>query len=303
MVGTTAGGHWRRVGPGPAGDRRSRVQTGGDAHMSAGEPVVEALAEEWGAIAALGAGLGETEWDLATECPGWTVRDVVAHMVGTERSLLGDPAPAPLPSVPAHVRNELGERNEAWVESLRSGPGKWVLDAFVSATDRRLAEMRSWDESRFAQPGPSPVGIVPYREFMQVRVMDCWVHEQDIRVATARPGHHSGPAARIAIDRLASGLPFVVGKQAAAPEGSIVRFDVSGPLARRVDVGMSEGRARVVAEGSAAPTVTLAMDQQTLWRLTGGRMTGADALGQGLVRLSGDRALGERVTRSMGYMV
>jgi uncharacterized protein (TIGR03083 family) len=271
--------------------------------MTAGEPVVEALADEWQAIAELGARLGEAEWELSTECPGWTVRDVVAHMVGTERSLLGDPPPEPLASVPGHVRNDLGERNEAWVQSMRSRPGPSVLEAFVSATERRLAEMRSWDEARFTEPGPSPVGIVPYREFMHVRVMDCWVHEQDIRVATARPGHDSGPAARIAIDRLVSGLPFVVGKQAAAPEGSVVRFDVSGPLGRRVDVGMSEGRARVVDGERATPTATLAMDQQTLWRLTGGRMTGGDALGQGLVRISGDERLGERVAASMGYMV
>jgi uncharacterized protein (TIGR03083 family) len=277
---------------------------GGGVTMGAREPVVEALAEEWEAIVALGERLAEPEWELATGCPGWTVRDVMAHMVGTERSLLGDAPPPPVPVVPGHVKNEMGEHNEAWVDSVRHDPGAAVLEAFRAATARRLAEMQRWDEADFAALTTSPVGEVPYRQFMLVRAMDCWVHEQDIRVATARPGHDRGPAAVIAIERLASGLPFVVGKQAGAPEGSITRFDVSGALGRRVDVTVSDGRARVLDDGSSAPpTTTLQMDQQTLWRLTGGRMTGADALEQDLVRISGDGDLGRRVATSMAFMI
>ena len=66
---------------------------------------------------------------------------------------------------------------------------------------------------------------------MNVRVMDSWVHEQDVRVATGRPGHDSGPAAQLSLDRLCSAMPFVVGKQARAPEGASVRFDLRGRCA------------------------------------------------------------------------
>jgi hypothetical protein len=101
----------------------------------------------------------------------------------------------------------------------------------------------------------------------------------------------------------------VVGKQAGAPEGSTVRFDVSGALGRRVDVTVAGGRARVLDDDAPTqasptlPTATLQMDQQTLWRLTGGRMTGADALEAGLVRVSGDGDLGRRVATSMAFMI
>jgi uncharacterized protein (TIGR03083 family) len=58
------------------------------------EPVVDVLDEEWAAIGQLGDDLESGEWELPSECPGWTVRDVLSHMVGTERSLLGEPSPA-----------------------------------------------------------------------------------------------------------------------------------------------------------------------------------------------------------------
>jgi uncharacterized protein (TIGR03083 family) len=266
------------------------------------EPVVEVLAEAWEAISELGEGLDAAEWELPSECPGWTVRDVLSHMVGTELSLLGEPAPDPL-SAPSHVHNEVGARNEGWVASLRNHTGREVLDVFRDVTSRRLAQLRSWPSSRFDEVGPSPVGLVPYREFMRVRVMDCWVHEQDIRVATARPGHRQGPSATLAIGRLASAMPFIVGKQVGAPDGSSVRFELTGDEPRRIDVVVQGGRAALSDDGGSEPTAELRMDLEVFWRLGCGRVTGEAARGAGLVELRGDADLGGRVVDAMAFMI
>ena len=138
----------------------------------AGEPIVGVLAEKWGAIATLAEEMVEAEWDRPSECPGWAVRDLVAHMIGTERQLLGDPDPPPLADVPGYVANAVGARNEAWVVSRRPLPVGAVLDEFREVTARRLADMQSWPPARFDEIGPSPVGNVEYREFMRVRVID-----------------------------------------------------------------------------------------------------------------------------------
>ena len=78
--------------------------------------------------------------------------------------------------------------------------------------------------------GPSPASTrsvrarsarFPYREFMRVRVMDSWVHEQDIRVATGRPGHDSGPAAQLSIDRLCVGHAVRRGQAGGSARGSV----------------------------------------------------------------------------------
>jgi uncharacterized protein (TIGR03083 family) len=267
------------------------------------EPVVTILAEEWDAIDVLGQGLGDDEWELPSECPGWTVRDVLSHLIGIERALLGDPAPPPLTELPPHVENEIGARNEAWVVPRRSLPGRHVLREFQEVTTRRLTELRAFPVSRFDAIGPSPVGEVEYREFMRVRVMDSWVHEQDIRIATARPGHDEGPAAQLSLDRLCAGTPFIVGKQAGAPDGSSVRFELRGSLPRRIDVAVRDGRAKAVPALDGAPTVALNMDVEVFWRLTCGRVDGEAARSAGLVDVDGDTELASRVVDAMAFMI
>jgi len=268
------------------------------------EPVVDLLEEQWTAIAELGDTFEPAEWALPSECPGWSVKDVLSHMVGTELSLLGEPSPDPVRDA-AHIHNEVGARNEGWVLSLHDSSGAEVLKRFRDATERRLAELRSWPTSRFDQEGPSPVGTVPYREFMRVRVMDCWVHEQDMRVATARPGHRQGPAATLAVNRLASAMPFIVGKKVGAADGTAVRFEVRGDDPRRLDVVVRDGRAALDndALGQGDPTVRLRMDLEVFWRLGCGRVTGPAARAAGLVDIDGDVDLGASVVDAMAFMI
>ena len=282
-----------------------------------GEAVLALLADEWRSIAELGSELRPEEWDFPSECPGWNVRDLVSHMVGTERSLLGDPAPSD-PGPAAHVRNPVGASNEAWVAARRSVPGPDVLDEFRAVTGRRLEQLLAMGEAQWSEPGPSPIGIVPYREFMQVRVMDCWVHEQDMRVATGRPGHREGAVAELALSRIASAMGFVVAKKAGAPEGAAVRFLLVGSPRRSLDVVVHEGRGRVgelgplvlvhneeegADESAALPTVALEMETELFWRLGCGRVSGDAALGADLVAVRGDVELGRSVVRHMAFMI
>lgn len=264
------------------------------------EPVVDLLAEQWQAIGSLGSELGPGEWDLPSECPAWTVKDVLAHMVGTERSLLGEPAPQD-PGPSEHVHNPVGAMNEAWVVSLRPRSGAELLAEFRDVTARRLEQLRAIGPDAFGKPGPSPVGEVPYREFMAVRVMDCWVHEQDMRVATGRPGHAEGPVAELALGRIASAMGYIVAKKAGAPEGAAVRFELVGSPLARVGVVVRQGRG--VSEDVAEPSAEIQMEAELFWRLGCGRVTGDAALDAGIVGLRGDLDLGARVVRNMAFMI
>ena len=53
------------------------------------EPAIDLLESVWGSIARLGADLTAEQWDTPTECPGWSVRDQVSHIIGLERMLAG----------------------------------------------------------------------------------------------------------------------------------------------------------------------------------------------------------------------
>jgi uncharacterized protein (TIGR03083 family) len=271
--------------------------------IAAPEAVIASLEEVWASMADACRHLDADQWGLPTDCPGWSVRDQVSHLVGIEHILLGDPAPEPVTVVPPYVKNPIGEMNEAWIESRRQTPGPEVLAEFVDVTTRRLAELRGFPPEKFDEIGWSPIGQVPYRDFMDTRVLDSWTHEQDVRHALDRPGGRNGAGETLVLDKCAGAMSFVVGKKVGPPDGTSVLFEVNGALGRPVPVVVEAGRAHLRAELPSEPTVTLAMDQEAFWRLGLGRVSADEVLGSGQAALSGDAALGQQVLASMNFMI
>jgi uncharacterized protein (TIGR03083 family) len=267
------------------------------------EPMVSLFEQVWSDIDALCGDLTGDEWDRPTDLPGWTVKDNVAHMIGTERMLLGErPDPVDV-GEPEHVRNDIGRANEQWIAMYRPRSGRDVLDAFREVTQRRLDALRALTPEEWDAEGFTPEGPGPYRQFMAIRVFDCWYHEQDIREAADRPGGLEGPVADHSIARIPPrGLPYVVGKKVGAPQGTTVVFDVRGEPPLEVAIGV-DGRAAVLDTVPRTPTVRLEMDRRTFTRLAGGRWDGARARAEGRLRIEGDAELGERVVDNMGFMI
>ncbi len=279
----------------------------GDPRTEAPDPdraLVDALAAVWGSIAGLGDGIDAGEWDLPTECPGWTVKDNLSHVIGIESVLLGRPAPDdPLPPELPHIRNDLGRTNELWVEARRSRTGKEVLAEFRAVAEARLAALRDPGYD-FGAESWTPVGPGTVRDLLPFRIFDSWSHEQDMRRALGRPGNfdEESAAARDAVERVAGAMPRAVGRGVRPPDGTTVVFDLSGPLGRRIGLRMVEGRARVVEPPDGDPDVGLAMSTETFVRLGLGRGDPGSILASGDVRLSGDRAVGERVVAAMNFL-
>ena len=269
------------------------------------EPVIALFEDVWGDIVAVCDGLTPEQWTLPTDCPGWSVQDNVAHMIGTERMLLGEqPDAAPVSESP-HIRNDIGKANEQWIAGYRERSGTEVLDEFRAVTQRRLDAMRALSSDDWEREGFTPEGPGPYRLFMAIRVFDCWYHDQDIREALHQPGYLEGPVADLSLGRIPpKGLPYVVGKKAGAPAGTTVVFEVAGspPLVAAVQVP-PEGRAVLLDAAPPTPAVTLAMDRRTFSRLAGGRWNGDRARSEAGLRIEGDRDLGNRVIDNMAFTI
>jgi uncharacterized protein (TIGR03083 family) len=263
------------------------------------DALIDMLEATWASVADLAAALTPEEWRTATDCPGWDVRSQVAHLVGTESMLAGRPTPEHPGEYPAHARNDIGRFNEHWIADAGSLSDEELLARFRDLAAERVAALRQLPPEDWEKEGPTPVGQAPYRRFMEIRVFDCWAHEQDIRIAVGRPGHEEGPAVDRSVDEVAGALGFLMGKRAGLPDGTSIRFAVGG---RTFDV-LVEGRARLVDRLEGDPTATVSTDAVTFVRLGCGRLTGPAAIAEGRVQLGGDPDAAERAVGSLAFTI
>jgi uncharacterized protein (TIGR03083 family) len=268
--------------------------------------VLTGLFGAWEAIDQVVGDLPEERWSQQTSLPGWSVHDVVAHVIGTESMLQGAPLPDADIDVSTldHVRNDIGVLNERWVRKLRGHSSAELLDEFRTTTARRRDALSAMDEAQWHEVTATPAGPDSYGRFMRVRTFDCWMHEHDIREAVDRLGadaEFAGADSRLALDEMAASMGFVVGRLGGAPDGSRVRLELTGPLARTINVAV-DGRAKVVEDfGGADPTTTITIDGLLFTRLAGGRTTAGrhpDA-----IAYSGDRAVGKRIVEHLNYVI
>ncbi|WP_269855328.1 maleylpyruvate isomerase family mycothiol-dependent enzyme [Streptomyces sp. RPT161] len=263
------------------------------------QPSIDAWTHSIEAISELVSPLAEGEWNRPTECPGWSVRDIVSHVIGLECEAMGDPRPIhSLPRDLFHVTDEFSRYMEVQVDVRRCHTGPEMTAELEYTIIRRSRQLRN--ENR--DPETTVRGLMGAERTLELslrmRAFDVWVHEQDIRRALDRPGNLDSPGAALTRDFLLPQLPKVVAKKAAAPAGSTVVFDVHGPVEfmRTVRVD-AEGTGTIDGSVSLGPTVTLAMDWETFVRLTCGRVRPAGVADR--VKVEGDQELADAVLAAL----
>ncbi len=200
--------------------------------------------------------MGPDDWRRPTGCPLWTVRDVYLHLLWAEHRMLG--------------------------EEAGSGSGRSPTEIVVELDDvyrRRCADIDSALSVRGAT----------------IRAFDCWIHEQDIRLALGRPGNLGSPAAHLARRIFVNALPHVLPARLRAPRGTVIRFDVHGALPVNLEVVLDEAAGPVGSGVAAPPMVVVRTDWSTFVQLCAGR----DRPGGPPVPVDGDAQLGALVLASM----
>ncbi|WP_415947447.1 maleylpyruvate isomerase family mycothiol-dependent enzyme [Streptomyces sp. KLOTTS4A1] len=262
-------------------------------------PSLQSYADAWThsveAISELLQPLAEDEWNRATPCPGWSVRDIVSHIIGVDCEMLGDPRPIhTLPRDLYHVQTESQRYMEVQVDVRRHHTAPEMTAELEYTIIRRSRQLRN--ESR--QPEAKVRGPLGSEESledaMRRRAFDIWVHEQDLRTALDKPGNQDSPGALVARDLLLDALPKVVAKRASPPPNSAVVFDVHGPVEflRTVRID-AEGRGSVDSAPSLGPAATLALDWETFHRLAAGRLAPESVTDR--VKAEGDQGLARAI--------
>ncbi|NLU64419.1 maleylpyruvate isomerase family mycothiol-dependent enzyme [Rhodococcus sp. HNM0563] len=260
------------------------------------------LLEQFEVLDTLLSGIDGDAWFTPTELPGWTVKDIAAHLIGTESLLAGIAAPHVDIDVHTlgHVHNEIAAFNELWVEHLRRVPGPEVLARYRDIVAQRRESLNAMTQNDFDAPADTPVGPATYGRFMRIRVFDCWLHELDIHDALGTVGSEGGARAQLGSAEIFGAVPFVVGKRGKAPEGSRITIELTGPLARTIHLEVA-GRANTVASLSGPATSTITMESALFVRLAGGRVSGVDKLGE--VVLGGDTEVGGRIVENLAFTI
>ena len=242
--------------------------------------------------------LDEVDWNRPTDLAGWDVRAVAAHLAHLESELAGDEQERVEVPELEHITSPMGYYTEQGPIARREWPTADVVDELERAVATRLAALRAEPPTDgSAAPPHTPGGIGwDWQTLLSNRVVDLWMHEQDIRRAVGRPGGMDTPGAEHTVAVFARAFGYAVGKRVQPDPGTRVVLDVSGlrPVHLAVEV---DGNGRAVAADVLAgdADVALAMDLETYVILAGGRRSPADVE----VSVTGDEELGRRVLAAM----
>jgi uncharacterized protein (TIGR03083 family) len=266
------------------------------------EELVAMLQSTWTSIETLLTKLSDEEWGVLTDCPGWTVRDQVSHLIGFEQQwFLRKSVPPIEADAYAYVQNELGASNEAWITQRRSAGPNTLRTELSHVIEARIVQLNA---ARHFPQGLSTIittfrGDETMRDALALRLFDIWVHEQDIRRAVGVTGNNEGPAMLHARDRMLDSLPWVAAKQAKLPEGSIVGVALYGSAQLLKVVRVIDGRGELVHAASHRPTAALTMHEETFLLATTGRVAAATLLERGKISLRGDIELGTQMALAL----
>jgi uncharacterized protein (TIGR03083 family) len=215
--------------------------------------------------------LDEDDWARPTSAPRWFVKDVVAHLLGGDIWILSGKRDGfhSNPKINSHTELiELVDRlNAEWVLAMcRMSPralrellafcGPQVESYFSSLDPMKIGDAVSW-----AGPEPAPVWFDLAREFTER-----WHHQQQIRDATGRPPLYDPYFLAPVLDTFVRALPYAY-RNASAPAGTVVRFEISGEAGGVWYVYKSEGAWTLLLDSPAEPVTSVVLAQHVAWRL------------------------------------
>jgi uncharacterized protein (TIGR03083 family) len=253
--------------------------------------------------------LSVADWEAPTVCPGWSVKDVAAHLLGDDIGRLSwgrdgyvNPAfaagldVATLPGLVAAIDRQ----NAVWVTGTRRISPGLLIELLRMTGELTGAYFASLDMTALGMPvdwaGPeqAPVWLDIAREYTER-----WVHQQHIRDAVGRPGLKERRWFAPVLDAFVRGLPRVL-RDAPVPDGATLRLIISGDaggewVALRQDDDWMLG----TAPGMAVDA-TVEFDEDRAWRLFTKGVSKVEA--RRVARIEGDEALAERALDTVSIL-
>jgi uncharacterized protein (TIGR03083 family) len=240
--------------------------------------------------------LSPDEWDLQTVAPAWKVRDVAAHLLDTalrKLSLVRDGWVVDKTEItsPADVVTLVNRLNREGVTIYRRlSPA--ILIELMSLACRRSAEFHEaldpFAEATFSVSWAGESRSLNWFDTAR-ELTERWHHQQQIRLATDRPGIMAPELYHPVLDCFVRGLPFAY-RAVDAAEGQIVALEIAGDCGGRWWLARQESGWTLTKSEIGPAAVTVTIPQEIAWRVFTRGIARAEALA--LSSVEGDLALG-----------
>lgn len=242
-------------------------------------------------------------WEQPSAAEGWWNRDVIAHLAAGDtiaaQLVAGEPATeleewrAAHPDVPFDI-----DAFNAWTVNRRSGlDTREVLTLWGHAAQSFLAHCATisgedWASMRYDYVA----GAIAARYLVQTRVVEWWLHGEDVRATNGLGPQIQHWPIHLTIDLAVRMLPWSLGRAGYDLSGLSVRVDVEGAGEGSWHWGLGSGE---VPATRTEPDATIAGRAPQLALVAGQRLKPDDVLYSGNVVLGGDRQLADVVLRHL----
>jgi uncharacterized protein (TIGR03083 family) len=238
------------------------------------------------------------EWDLQTIAPLWKVRDVAAHLLDTALRKLSmvrdcccvEGANAQSPDDLIAIVNRL---NREGVTVYRRLSPTVLIDLMKMACELSARFHESLDPFAPAAFAVSWAGEDQSLNWFDTarELTERWHHQQQIRLATNRPGIMTPELYHPVLDCFMRGLPHLFG-DVDAPAGTVLLLEISGECGGRWFLSKASTGWQLSKSSGAQCAARVTIPQELAWRVFTKGIDRDSARAH--ITFEGDRQLGEQ---------
>jgi uncharacterized protein (TIGR03083 family) len=239
------------------------------------------------------------EWNVQTIAPRWKVRDVAAHLLDTalrKLSLVRDSCYVEVVSIqsPQDQIAFVNRLNLEGVTVYRRLSPPVLIDMMKIACEQSADFHESLDPFAPATFAVSWAGEATSLNWFDTarELTERWHHQQQIRLATSRPGIMTPELCHPVLDCFVRGLPYVY-RGVDAPEGTIIQLKISGECGGRWILSKGANAWNFISQPAEDFASRVTIPQELAWRLFTKGIKRDSARAQ--IEFEGNRDLGERI--------